>query len=147
MEPILDEYGLRLFNAGFCVLPIILDGSRQPGLHWKPYKNARPTLDQLRQWFFNPRGICVIGGHVSANAEFFDFDDHRGRGGVFDEWVERLPVDLVRKLTFYRTPSNGWRAAYRCEECQAGSKMVLAKLSKDEAIIELLAVGHSRPRR
>jgi hypothetical protein len=138
MNPILDE-ALLLHNAGYCVLPIMLDGSRHPGLLWKPYKNVRPTLDQLRQWFFNPRGICVIGGHVSANTEFFDFDDHHDRGGVFEEWVKRLPVELVRKLVIYRTPSNGWRAVYRSEACYPGSKIVLAKRTKDEPLIELLS--------
>jgi hypothetical protein len=93
----------------------------------------------VRQWFFNPRGICVIGGHVSASAEFFDFDDHKDRGGVFKEWIERLPAELIRKLVIYRTPSNGWRTVYRSEACFGGGKLVLAKRTKEEAIIELLA--------
>jgi putative DNA primase/helicase len=139
MNPIQGE-AMRLHQAGYCVLPVILDGSKTPDLpRWKPYKKSRPTEDQVRQWFFNPRGICVIGGHVSAYTEFFDFDDHKDRGGVFEEWIERLPVELIRKLVIYRTPSNGWRAAYRSEACYGAAKLVLAKRTRDEAIIELLA--------
>ncbi len=138
MNPIQLE-AMRLHEAGYCVLPIILDGSKQPGFRWKPFKTAQPTELQIRQWFLYPRGMCVIGGPVSADTEFFDFDDHKDRGGVFEEWVERLPVELTRKLVIYRTPSNGWRAVYRSEACYHGSKLVLAKRTKDEPIIELLS--------
>ncbi len=117
----------------------MLDGSKQPGFRWKPYKSQRPTEAQIRQWFLYPRGLCVVGGSISDNTEFLDFDDHHGRGGVFEEWVRGLPGDLVRKLVLYRTPSNGWRAAYRSEQCYPGAKLVLAKRNKDEVLIELLA--------
>jgi hypothetical protein len=138
LTPIQEE-AFRLHQSGYCVLPISLDGSKQPGFRWKHFKSQRPSESQLRQWFIYPRGLCVVGGPVSGNTEFLDFDDHQDRGGVFEDWIERLPVSLVRKLVIYRTPSNGWRAVYRSEQCYPGAKLVLAKRSKEELLIELLA--------
>jgi len=139
MNSILDE-ALRLHDAGWCVLPTKIDGSKSPALdRWKPFKTARPSQMQLEEWCGGTVGLSVIGGRVSGNAELLDFDDHENNGGVFRQWIEAVPLDLSRKLVIYRTPKNGWRACYRCTECIPGTKQILAKRSKKETLIELLA--------
>lgn len=128
---------LRLWAGGWNVLPVALDGSKAPLCHWKQYKTVSMTERMVRRHFCADAGIGVIGGRVSGNAELLDFDNHDGRGCLFYRWLDLAPVQLLKKLVFYKTP-DGWRAAYRCDKIIAASKEVLAKRD-GTATIELLA--------
>jgi hypothetical protein len=46
---------MGLHQGGYCVLPIILDGSKQPGFRWKPFKTTRPSSVPFRRAFFWPQ--------------------------------------------------------------------------------------------
>jgi hypothetical protein len=131
------QEALRLHDAGLCVLPVI---DQHPTLRrWEQFKRERPARFAVADWFGRgDRGIGVVGGQVAGGAEFLDFDNHQGGGCVFLGWAEKAwPV--VRRLCLYRTPRDGWRAAWRCPEYLAEAKMVLARRSKEDVLVELLA--------
>jgi hypothetical protein len=140
MNTVLDE-ALGLQAAGYCVVPIRLDGTKAPDLKtWKQYKELRPDESELKDWFSKKPapGLGIIGGYPSSGAECLDFDNHKGNGGVFRQWCDAIPVEILRKMVLYQTPGDGWRAAYRCGTYLDGAKETLAKRSKDDTLIELL---------
>ena len=139
---------LRLHSAGFSVVPIKLDSTKSPDLYeWREFKFQQPTELQVRKWFTgtNP-GLAVIGGSVSGGLECLDFDDHLGCGGVWRQWLDSVPVELIRPLPIYRTPGNGWRVCWHCDHPHNGAKLVLAKRPgqkngkpTEEPLVELLS--------
>jgi hypothetical protein len=60
---------------GFSVIPIKLDGSKQPKVSWKPYTEKFASDQELEAWFSgSDSGIGVIAGPVSGNLTVIDFD-------------------------------------------------------------------------
>ncbi len=116
--------------AGFSLVPVRLDGSKRPVCAWKEYESRPPTDQELREWFDRPRpyGIALLGGAVSGNAEYIDFD-HRAEE-VFPAWrdlVEAERPGLVNRLALTRTPRPGWRISYRVADCNVPGNQKLAQ--------------------
>jgi hypothetical protein len=80
-------------QAGFSVVPIGLDGTKQPAFEvlpqewneqkakyqkvWYPFQERKPTPEELSKWFGGktPYGIAIVGGAISGGAECIDIDD------------------------------------------------------------------------
>ena len=145
----MQQEALRLYDAGYCVLPIEPDGSKMvarvadPYQRWKPYKTQRPYVHDVRKWFaWGDVGMAVIGGLVSDKLEVLDFDDHAMIGrSIYDAFRLRVRPDLWSKLVTYRTPSNGWRVCYRAFGDITPARSVLARAADKSVIIEALGAS------
>lgn len=121
-----QRYATDYWSAGFSLVPLKLDGSKQPALaSWERFKAERPDLDQVQDWFARPAGIGVVLGAVSGGAECIDFDEP----GLFSQVYDTLPTDLHKRLAVYETPG-GWHVVYRCEETCSSRKIARTKEKK-----------------
>src|SRR5262245_20695675 len=60
------EEARQLHDAGYCVVPVKLDGTKAPDLTaWKQYKEVRAGLGEVEAWFGRKPapGLGIIGGH------------------------------------------------------------------------------------
>lgn len=145
------EYALR---ARVSVLPIATDGTKGPATQylpfdadgkrtWKPFQCRIPDETQLRQLFGNGVGIGIIGGKVSGNLEFIDFDQ-AGLYEQFAEQVEAIEPGLLVRLPKVRTPRPGVHVALRCETIEGNQKLAQewdAAEGKPKTLIETRGEG------
>lgn len=131
-------------DAGLSIIPIKTDGSKAPALNrWEPYQRELVSDVNLKTWFGNgtPRGIAIVYGKVSGNAECIDFDEVE----LFEPFVaevNRLAPGLIERLTKVSTPRPGCHLVYRCEVVEGNLK--LAKGIRDgklKTIIETKGTG------
>ncbi|HJT79288.1 MAG TPA: bifunctional DNA primase/polymerase, partial [Gemmataceae bacterium] len=108
------DAALAYRRAGLSVIPVRTDGSKQPAVaQWKRFQKDPPPENAIRAYWSEPRGIAVVCGRVSGNAECIDFD----RGDLFGPWcevVEAQAPGLLSRLSVVRTPGGGNHVWYRC---------------------------------
>lgn len=110
----LSEIAVSYAQAGLSVIPTGPD-KRAVIPEWGPFQKAIADRPLVEKWFFNGRNIAVIGGRVSGNAEFLDFDL---QAVAFEEWaslVSEQDPDLASRLLKEKSP-HGIHIAYRCHE-------------------------------
>ena len=73
MTTILDA-ALALYDAGFCVLPAMGDGTKRPAGNWKQYQTSRPSREQTYALVERAEGIGVLCGAVSGNVEMLEVE-------------------------------------------------------------------------
>ncbi len=120
---------LEALAANLSIVPIKADGSKMPPFAWKQFQQERATTDEAEGWFWqNPSyGLAVLGGEVSGNLEWIDFDDLETIY-AFCATAEALGLrDLVERIYdgYGEASPEGFHLAYRCPEI-AGS-LELAK--------------------
>jgi len=142
-------------DAGLSVIPIALDGTKQPKSSvlplqneslprsdknrptWKPFAERLATDDELHKWFDSGQAaIAIVGGSVSGNLERIDFD----QPGIYDEWLALCIAcqcsELVDDLVGVRTPRDPscYHLYYRCDEpVQTSQKLALVADGVNEA--------------
>lgn len=131
LNQIVIEAALKYVGAGFSVIPIKTDGSKQPPpLSWKPWQSRRPSPYEISQNFRGKLGIAILGGRVSGSLEIVDFD----RAELIDPWIrlvsEKMP-DLVPRLPRVRTPKGGAHFYYRCSKIEGNQKLAQEPPSVD----------------
>jgi len=121
-------------QAGACLIPIRVDGSKAPDGLWKDFQENRSTPEQHQHWFGNgtAHGIGIIHGKVSGNSEVIDFD----LAGLFPLYkvrcIEAGYADLMDRLVHIQTPSGGDHVQYRCEEPVTGNQKLAQHLENAE---------------
>lgn len=131
----LSEIAKSFVAAGISVLPIRADGSKSPALdRWEELQNRTLSEEEIDECFKPGLGIAVIGGEISGNLEFLDFDVPKDSEGnevgscVFDEWVDCLDAELfelVESMPVVETPSGGRHVYYRCEKLEGNRKLAM----------------------
>jgi len=126
-------------GAGFSLVPIKADGSKQPALKsWKGYETQQPTGSELHAWFAGKvRGVAIVGGIVSGGLECIDIDLPELIEEYFRLIKEHAP-DLLSRLVIVETPRGGRHLVYRCTEIAGNQKLALREvklgdISDDEA--------------
>lgn len=130
------QAALQLWDAGLCVLPAAADGSKRPGLPWKPYQQERPTRDQVHDWFSSGQhqGLGVVCGQASGALEMLEFE---GRA-VAEQVAEHATAlahasglgDLWQRITggyMELTPGGGIHILYRVDGPVAGNTKLAAR--------------------
>jgi putative DNA primase/helicase len=104
-----------LTRGGFCIVPLKIDGSKEPSVKWKEYQLRKPPVETVWKWFGNgvTRGIAAIQGKISGNSETIDFDDPE-LFEPFGEEVEKFAPGLLARIVQTRTPRPGYQITYRC---------------------------------
>ena len=154
MNELLQQTALRLHQAGLCVIPAAVDGSKRPwpdGPAWGAYQTTRPSLQQLDAWFSSGRydGLGVVTGAVSGNLEMLEFEGRAIAEGVARELSELATAsglaDLWQKVTtgyMESTPSGGIHILYRVDGGDVAGNTKLARRPATEA--ELAANPHDK---
>lgn len=98
-----------------------------------------PINKEVDDYDFGEIGICT--GAVSGGLEGIDFDlkysDDPKK--LWDEWRNRVPLDILKKLTVCSTVSGGYHALYRTSIMEGNKK--LAKNKSGEVLIETRGEG------
>ncbi len=117
-----SDKALNALAADLCVLPAI-PAEKRPSLSgWKAFQTARPNETQIKTWFADAPGLCLVCGAVSGNLEMIDFD---AQGEMFGAWWEKVEVaapGLFDRLVVEQTPSGGYHVAYRCPDPVPGNQ-------------------------
>lgn len=88
------ETANRYAALGLSVIPIIqkpgdIKASKRPLVKWKQYQDELPGPEQLESWFNNGshQNLALMGGRVSGNVLWLDFDDM----GAYHDWADEYP--------------------------------------------------------
>jgi bifunctional DNA primase/polymerase-like protein len=106
-----------LMRAGYSFVPAKIDGSKRPSIDkWEPYQTRKPTAEEITGWYGGgkTRGIAVLMGEISGNAETLDFD----KAELFEPFcaeLEKRAPGLLARLLQIRTPRPGYQITYRCK--------------------------------
>ena len=110
----------------FDLLPVT--GLRQngsPRRGWLPFKQRRPTEEELQSWFSsygNSYGIAVVCGAVSGGLELIDIDSDEYSHPWVEQVQSRAP-GLVDRLVLVQTPRPGLHAYFRCSSIGSNQKL------------------------
>lgn len=118
------EAARRWHSAGFCVLPVKADGSKQPDLAtWTRYQHEQPNPQQMRAWFDGTgrTGLGIVCGAISGGLEMFELEGRAVSDGARDRLVPAIKAANVlgvwQRLTrggyAEWTPSGGLHLLYR----------------------------------
>ncbi|MHC4621692.1 MAG: phage/plasmid primase, P4 family, partial [Planctomycetota bacterium] len=84
----------KYLASGLSVIPIMqkpddIAASKRPLVKWSQYQATRPKPEQLEKWFNGgqTRNIAVLGGTVSGNVIWLDFDDTAS----YQDWADEYP--------------------------------------------------------
>ncbi|KKK68714.1 hypothetical protein LCGC14_2941290, partial [marine sediment metagenome] len=83
----------KYLSLGLSVIPIAqkagdISASKRPLGKWKQYQTALATREQLNSWFNEqPHNIALLGGQVSGNMLWLDFDC----AGSYRDWANEYP--------------------------------------------------------
>ena len=134
----MDQAGtaaLEYLAANLSVIPILNDGSKSPPIAWDQFKERRPTVQEVTNWFTNRSwGVAIIGGAVSGNLGVIDIE-FPDIAVTWCELVEMEAPGLVSQLPQVVTPGKGGQPGkhfyFRGEHSLRSMK--LAKLTEKEA--------------
>ena len=100
------ESALAYLSHGLSVIPTRKD--KKPSLSWKPYQDAPPAIETVREWWtkYPAAGIGIITGRVSGGLWVLDCDSDAAL-----EWFKHNAPDTPRMCktrrgmhAYYRTP-------------------------------------------
>lgn len=123
-----------LLAAGASFIPIKIDGSKAPSLQtWKEYQDRLPTESELMGWFGGgkTRGIAMIMGRVSDNAELIDFDSP-ALILPYRTAIEAEAPGLLARLVQVETPRAGLHLIYRCSIIEGNQKLAQEEIPATE---------------
>jgi len=127
---------LAYLDAGFCVIPLLLNGSKHAAVSWKEYQQHKPTHQQLDGWFArDAAGIGIICGAVSGGLEVLDFDSSETASGFLKQANTAGLEGIVQSMWRVMTPSYGLHLYYRHTATPEGNM----KLAMDETSKKVLA--------
>jgi hypothetical protein len=133
----------ELHAAGFCVLPVKSNGTKQPDVRWLPYKVSRSTPDEHDRWFGDGRrtGIGVVYGAVSGGVELLEFEGRAIEEGILDEVTDIMVAsglgdvwDAITTGWVDQSPSGGlhFRARVIGEDVRGNTKLASRVAREDE---------------
>src|SRR5690554_7188029 len=113
---------LEAYQAGYVPIRAAVDGTKRPLGEWKVHQSRRPTEDEVIEWFGNGhRGMGLVMGTVSGNAEMLEFEGRAVAEGILERWAELMDAsglsDLRIRLRGWveRSPSGGYHIHYRVD--------------------------------
>jgi putative DNA primase/helicase len=116
---------LAWHDAGFCVLPAKVDGSKAPAVaSWTGYQQEGPSRQQVEAWFAaGHTGLGLVCGAISGNLEMLELEGRAVEGGALTELSELIEsaglADLWMRITAEgyaeKTPSGGLHFLYRVD--------------------------------
>jgi len=142
------QAALNFADAGVCVIPSRVDGSKAPLGNWKQYQERKPTTDEINGWFSLPQatGIGIVTGKVSGNLEMLELE---GRAVQSKLHIEARNIaeasglgDLWAKVSsgyVEQTPSGGIHWLYRISDNEVAGNTKLARRPGENGGVDVLA--------
>lgn len=128
---------LAWHEAGCCVLPARLDGSKAAALpEWKSYQATRPTTEQIKQWFGTGHpGMGIVCGQASGNLEMLELEGRAVAEGQLQQLIDLLTATGLDKLWQQATtggyvewtPGGGMHVLYRVDGAPVPGNTKLAQ--------------------
>lgn len=81
------EAALEWHNAGWCVIPVLDDGSKAPAIRWQTHANGQPsTLTDITCWYApgTHHGIGIVMGTASGNGMLIELEERALTGGALE---------------------------------------------------------------
>ena len=124
----------KYLKAGLNPVPLENGGKIPIRKNW-----VSPIGKDIDNYDFDEIGICT--GAVSGGLEGIDFDLKYADkpDELWEEWKERIPTDILKKLTVCTTINDGYHVLYRTDVMEGNKK--LAKNEKKEVLIETRGDG------
>lgn len=122
---------------GLSVIPVKMDGSKEPSVTWALYQTEQPSVSQIDQWYGDglQTGLYVVMGKGSGNAEMIEAETAE----VFDAYVslghETGLGELIERVTsgyLSASPGGGRHMIYRCSEIEGNLKLARRPKLPDE---------------
>src|SRR5947209_5087790 len=126
----------NVLALGISVVPIKLDGSKQPAgkvlpqewddtakkmkAVWKPFQTRLATDDEITRW--NGYGLAAVCGQISGNLEVIDGDCVKSIQPFLRSVKEHAPA-LYDRLVKIKTPSGGLHVPIRCEKIEGNQPL------------------------
>lgn len=137
----------KAHEAGLCVVPVALDGTKRPFSHWKEFMRRLPSDEEIDQWFTPSRqtGFGYVCGAVSGGLEALDFDDAES-WAPFEAAVEDHDIgDLWQRVTdgyLERMPVGGYHVLWRTAIVEGNQKLACRQTGSNlEVLIETRGEG------
>ena len=114
----MNEHISKYIASGLSIIPI--GSEKKPLIEWKRYQSEIAVEEIFELWNLPIACIC---GKISGGLVAIDFDD---RGSCFKLWgdtVKEYNPELLKKLTYQRTPSGGWHVLYKTSKIIPNSKL------------------------
>jgi hypothetical protein len=113
-------------SQGLSVIPIRLDGSKEPAIAWKPYQTQLASQSLVEKWFGQETsGIGVVTGEISGNLTIIDFDeDAEVAFSKFWEIVSGNHKSIADRVMVVRTPRPGYHVWFRQSKSVGGSRVL-----------------------
>lgn len=108
----LIEIATQYHDAGYCVIPIHVDGSKAPAIDtWREYQNRRPSSEELTSWYGSDRvaGFGILQGRIAGREEgeagvVVDIDDEI-LIEPFKKAVQSVAPGLIEKTAWVKSPN------------------------------------------
>lgn len=121
-------------KAGLNPVPLAKGGKIPVRKDW-----GSPINNDIDNYNFDEIGICT--GAVSGGLEGLDFDlkyaDKPDK--LWEDWRNRVPIEILKKLTVCTTVSGGYHVLYRTDVSEGNKK--IAKNERNEVLIETRGEG------
>src|SRR4051794_16183295 len=106
---------LAAYDAGLCVVPTLVDGTKAPAGKWKQWQTERPPRGQVERWYANGHpGLGVLCGKVSGGLEMLELEGRAVDDGMWDTFLARCDqaglselIDRIIDGYGEKTPSSG----------------------------------------
>lgn len=121
-------------KAGLNPVPLAQGGKIPIRNDW-----GSPINKDIDNYDFDEIGICT--GAVSGGLEGIDFDlkyaDNPDE--LWEDWKDKVPTDILKKMVVCKTINNGYHVLYRTDVVEGNRK--LAKNERKEVLIETRGEG------
>jgi P4 family phage/plasmid primase-like protien len=99
---------LELLEHGYTPLPIAPDGTKRPAIRWKNFITARPTAEQVTDWFtrIDTDGIGIVTGAASSNLEMFEAESRAITENLHLQLAQSMRDHDAHEL--WQRIANGW---------------------------------------
>jgi hypothetical protein len=117
MENQLLEAALRARLKGISTVPVSLPGKTPTVDEWKWREERIPDEKQIHRDYRGANGnsaVAIIGGQVSGNLEFLDFDFSGEFFEAFAAKAEAAAPGLIGRLPLEKTLNNGFHLLIKC---------------------------------
>jgi putative DNA primase/helicase len=138
---------LEALRNNISIIPIAADGSKRPAFAWKPFQSERAKPDQARRWFTSGAayGVAAIGGKISKDLEFLDFDNQ----DYFQKFKDACRASdlafLLNKVEkgYCEATPNGFHLAWHCPDGVEGNQKLAQIMvdGKPKSVIETRGEG------
>lgn len=140
------QAALNFHDAGICVIPAKVDGSKAPFANWKQYQAERPSREQVIEWFKDGHeGIGIVTGSVSGNLEMLELEGRAVKDGILKEAVDMAIAsglgdlwNLIISGYTELTPSGGLHFLYQIVDEAVPGNYKLARRPGENDSVEVL---------